>query len=60
MTEANAAGISELDFNTYLVNNQLNDFYIENLKIRLGIIDKKPPRSPRKKTLAINHDPPGV
>ena len=56
--EAIAHGIKEQDVEEYLSNNKMNDLYFDNLKGRLGIVDKKPPRTPRKKTLAQKQDMP--
>jgi hypothetical protein len=49
--EASAQAIKEKDVEEYLSNNKINDYYLDNLKARLGIVEKKPPRTPRK-TLA--------
>ena len=49
--EASAQAINEKDVEEYLSNNKINDYYLDNLKARLGIVEKKPPRTPRK-TLA--------
>jgi len=55
--EATSLGIKDQDIEEYLSNNKINDFYLENLKARLGIVEKKPPRTPRK-TLAPIQDMP--
>ena len=49
--EASAQAIKEKDVEEYLSINKINDYYLDNLKARLGIVEKKPPRTPRK-TLA--------
>lgn len=46
--EAVAAGIQEETIETLLKEENVNDFYLDNIKVRLGIIDKKPERAPRK------------
>ena len=38
-----------------LKNKKISDFYIENLKIRLGIIEKKPERI-RKSAQKVNQE----
>ena len=50
--EASAQAIKAKDVEEYLSNNKINDYYLDNLKARLGIVEKKPPRTPRKTTLA--------
>ena len=42
------AGIDEAAIEKLLNDENVSDYYLENLKIRLGIIEKKPERAPRK------------
>jgi hypothetical protein len=41
---AQRAGISEETVEQLLTEQNVNDFFIENIKIRLGIVEKKPER----------------
>ena len=44
ITQALSLGISEKQIEQLLDEQNVNDFYIENIKARLGIVDKKPER----------------
>lgn len=46
--EALAIGITEQAIEDLLNLENVNDLQLDNIKIRLGIIDKKPVRQPRK------------
>ena len=46
--QAIKAGIPEENVEKLLSEENVSDFYLENLKIRLGIIEKKPERATRK------------
>ena len=39
--EASAQAIKEKDVEEYLSINKINDYYLDNLKARLGIVEKK-------------------
>ena len=41
---ASREGITEETIEKLLTEQNVNDFFIENIKVRLGIIDKKPER----------------
>lgn len=47
-SEANAVGIKDSEIERYFTLNKVKDFYLENLKVNMGIIEKKPERPPRK------------
>jgi hypothetical protein len=49
--EAGKAGITQGDIDKLIHSGNLSDYYIENAKIRLGIIEQKPPRVQRKTTI---------
>lgn len=42
--QAMQLGIKEEDIEKLLSEQNVNDFQIENIKVRLGIVDKKPER----------------
>lgn len=44
------SGIKEEDIEKLLIEQNVNDFQIENIKVRLGIVEKKPER--QRKTMA--------
>jgi hypothetical protein len=44
IVNASRHGITEEMIEKMLSEQNVNDFYIENIKIRLGVIDKKPER----------------
>lgn len=44
IVHASKQGITEETIEKLLSEQNVNDFYIENIKIRLGLVDKKPER----------------
>ncbi len=51
---ASREGITEETIEKLLTEQNVNDFFIENIKVRLGIIDKKPERV--RKTVRVTTD----
>jgi hypothetical protein len=45
------AGIKEEEVESYLNNNNINDYNLQNLKTRLGIVDPKPERKTKRATV---------
>lgn len=58
IVNASRHGITEEMIEKMLSEQNVNDFYIENIKIRLGIVDKKPERirKPVNQTTANNNN----
>ena len=46
--QAYQVGIPEEQVEKLLAEENVSDFYLDNLKIRLGIIEKRPERATRK------------
>ena len=44
VNEALKAGINQSDIDKLIHSGTVSDLYLENAKIRLGIIEKRPPR----------------